>query len=124
MSCYFQNFNSKGLAFSRDLGHIGAYYNEYIRLMAHWHEVSSLPILDLPYAELVGDVETWSRRLVEFAGLPWDDCCLKFYTIDRVVNTASYAQVRKPIYSTSVNRYRHYESHLQPLKDALAAGTS
>lgn len=124
LSCYFQNFNSKGLAFSRDLGHIGAYYNEYMRLMAHWHEVSSLPILDLPYAELVGDVETWSQRLVEFAGLPWNHCCLKFYNIDRIVNTGSYAQVRKPIYSTSVNRYRHYESHLQPLKDALAAGTS
>jgi hypothetical protein len=119
LSCFFQNFNSKGLAFTRDLGHLGIYYSQYSRLMHHWRRVLDLPVMDLDYEALVTDVDTWGRRLVEFAGLDWDPVCLDFHRLERTVNTASYAQVRRPVYATSVGRHRNYARHLAPLRAAL-----
>ena len=119
LSCFFQNF-ARGNFQTYDLRHLGGYYVQYQRLMRHWHEVLDIPIMDLVYEDLVADLEGKSRELVDFVGLDWDPQCLRFHESKRIVNTASYDQVRQPIYTRSVERWRHYERHLGPLKEALA----
>ncbi|BAV35040.1 sulfotransferase [Sulfuricaulis limicola] len=114
-SNYARLFNDT-MEFAYDLGTLGRYYVRYISLMRHWHAV--LPagsILDLRYEDLVADPEGQTRRLLDYLGLPWDDNCLAFHRNKRHVKTASVAQVRQPIYKTSVARWRHFENHLQPL---------
>jgi hypothetical protein len=110
---------SKSYAFQRDLTHLGHFYRQYQRLMAHWKSVLDLPILDVQYEHLVADSESQSRRMVEFLGLPWDDRCLQFHKTKRPCMTASVAQIRRPIYDKSVRRWKKYEKHLAPLKAAL-----
>lgn len=124
LSCYFQNFHygHLSLTFSADLRNLGAYYRQYQRLMAHWMEVLDIPILDVQYEELVADQERYTREMLEFCSLPWDENCLRFYDSRRVVSTASYDQVRRPMYQKSVGRWKHYEKHLAPLKEALERG--
>jgi hypothetical protein len=68
---------------------------------------------------LVNDTANGARRLVEFIGLPWDDRCLRFHENKRVVNTASIDQVRRPIYRSSLQRWKNYESHLGSLAEGL-----
>ncbi len=121
LSCYFQSFGAGGAPFSFDLSHIGFFYSQYLRLMGHWRHVLKLPMIDIRYEELVEEPEAVSRRLVDFTGVEWDPACLRFYESDRVVTTASHAQVKRPIYTTSVNRHRHYLRHLAPLIEALEA---
>jgi tetratricopeptide (TPR) repeat protein len=118
LSCFFQNFR-RGNFDTFNLDGIGVYYTQYYRLMQHWRETLDVPVMDLQYEDLVADLETWSRKLVDFVGLEWDPACLRFYDTKRVVNTASYDQVRQPIYTRSVGRWRNYERHLGPLKQAL-----
>jgi tetratricopeptide (TPR) repeat protein len=115
LSCYFQKF-SAALNFTMDLSDLAHYYGEHYRLMAHWRAV--LPpgsILDVPYAGLVADQEGWSRKILDFLGLEWDDRCLDFYKTERQVVTASYWQVRQKIYVNSVERWRNYEKFIKPL---------
>jgi hypothetical protein len=84
--------------------------------MAHWHRV--LPqgrILDVSYEETVADLESVARRVVAHCGLPWDPSCLDFHRTKRVVRTSSAAQVRQPIYASSVGRRHRYGSLLAPL---------
>ena len=71
------------------------------------------------YEDTVANVEAQARAVIDFLGLPWTDDCLKFYETDRPVKTASASQVRKPIYTTSVNRWKKYEAHLEPLLEEL-----
>ncbi len=118
LSCYFQEF-AHGQPFAYDLDALGRYYRDYQRLMAHWRAVLPSPILDVPYEALVADQEGWSRKLVAFLGLPWDERCLAFYENERLVRTASFWQVRQPIYASSIGRWRHYARHLGPLFAAL-----
>jgi Flp pilus assembly protein TadD len=116
LSCYFQQFLT-GLNFTFDLSDLAHHYREHQRIMAHWRSV--LPpgfILEVPYEELVGDQETWSRKMLDFVGLEWDARCLEFYTTKRQVVTASAWQVRQKIYSNSVARWRNYENFIGPLK--------
>lgn len=119
LSCFFLNFGTR-LPFALDLRHLGRYYREYERLMAHWAQVLPLPIFDLDYEELTADQESASRRLIEFCGLPWDERCLRFFDSQRVVRTPSTLQVRQPMYRSAVGRWKPYEAHLQPLLDELA----
>jgi hypothetical protein len=79
-------------------------------------------MLDVPYETMVNDQEGMTRRLLDFCNLDFDERCLRFYESGRVVLTASYDQVNKPVYSSSVGRYRNFEKHLGPLKEALAEG--
>jgi len=118
LSCYFQYFASQ-LAFPYDLTHIGSYYNDYRRLMDHWKSVLDLPILDVVYEDLVGDLETHARRLIDYLGLDWNEACLDFHKTNRVTATASNQQVIRPIYTSSVGRYRNYEKHLGPLRASI-----
>lgn len=105
--------------FARDLAHLGAYYRDYRRLMAHWREVLPLPVLDVDYEALVGGQEEQSRRMVAFLGLDWEPACLEFHRSARPVLTASAEQVRKPIHAGSIGRARAYQAHLGPLIAAL-----
>jgi tetratricopeptide (TPR) repeat protein len=118
LSCYFQNFASP-FPFTNDLRHLGWYYREYERLMAHWATVLPLPLFELRYEELTADQEAVSRRLVDFCGLEWDDRCLRFHENERPVWTASFLQVRQPMHQKSVRRWKRYEAHLGPLLEAL-----
>lgn len=115
LSCYFQPF-SAALNFTMDLSDLAHYYREHQRLMAHWSSVlPSETLLDVPYAALVADQETWTRRIVDFLGLEWDERCLDFHRTDRAVLTASYWQVRQKIYKSSVGRWRNYQEFIGPL---------
>ena len=88
--------------------------------MAHWRK--ALPansFLDVAYEDVVADLETSARRILEYCDLPWDDACLSFQESSHVVRTASAAQVRQPIYTRSVGRWKRYEPALGSLIDAL-----
>lgn len=119
LSCYFQNFAGQGIPFSYDLSDIALYFNQYLRVMEHWRRNSRLRIQDVIYEELVADQERVSRGLVKFLGLDWDPGCLQFHESDRVVATASHAQVRRPLYRSSSGRYRNYENHIAGLRDEI-----
>ena len=105
--------------FSYDLAELGRYFRIYDRLMAHWRALLPDFVLDLSYAALVADQEGESRRLLEFCGLEWDDAVLDYQKAERSVITASAAQVREPIYATSIGSWRRFDAHLGPLIEAL-----
>ena len=116
LSIYFQNFFNVS-PFAHDLSNLAHYYGEYQRIMAHWREVlPASALLEVPYEGLVADAEGWTRRMLDFIGLPWDPKCLDFHQTERVVITASKWQVRQQINARSVGRWRHYEKHLAPLQ--------
>jgi tetratricopeptide (TPR) repeat protein len=105
---------------SYDFRELGRYHGKYHELMAHWRKV--LPpgtMLDVQYEEVVANTEEKAREIIAFCGLEWDPQCLKFHESDRPVKTASVSQVRKPVYGSSVARWRRYGPGLQPLIDAL-----
>ena len=116
----YSNWFNDSHSYARDLSVLGSYYKEHLRLMEHWKAVLPNQILEVQYETLVRDLEGTARRMVDFIGLPWDPACLSFHENERAVTTISKWQVRQPIYSTSIARWRAFESHLQPLKDALA----
>jgi len=121
LSIYFQNFGPTH-SYANDLDDLAHYYSEYRRIMDHWRR--TLPagvILDVPYEGLVRNPEDWSRRMVEFIGLPWDARCLDFHGTARVVSTFSKWQARQPINTASVERWRHYEKFVGPLRSLLAS---
>ena len=118
LSCYFQNFRH-ALNFAYDLRDLGLHYRQYQKLMHHWRSVSPMPMLEVSYEELVSNQEKGSREIIDFCGLEWDDKCLAFHELERPIQTASLWQVRQPIYTSSVGRWRQYEKYLGPLKESL-----
>jgi len=121
-SAYFQNF--KWLPYTASLDDIAFYHRQYERLMEHWRRVLPTRIHEVVYEEMVADQEAVSRRLIESCGLEWDDRCLDFHKSARPVRTASKLQVRRPIYTRSVARWKRFERHLQPLLDTLLRDTA
>jgi tetratricopeptide (TPR) repeat protein len=122
LSIYFQDFQSAH-SYANDLDDLADYYRQYLRLMEHWQSI--LPreaMLTVPYESLVEEQEAWSRRMVEFIGLPWDPRCLDFHATRRSVTTASKWQVRQRASRQSVQRWRNYERHLGPLSALVSAG--
>jgi Flp pilus assembly protein TadD len=120
VSCFAVHF-TRGQTHTYDLAELGRYYRHYQALMTHWHRV--LPpgrILDVHYEELVGDVEKAARGILAHCGLGWDERCLAFYRTERAVRTASAVQVRRPIYTGSIGRWRRFERFLGPLLAELA----
>lgn len=109
----------RGLTYSYDLESFAHAYEDYRQLMEHWNAVLSLPILNVRYEELIADPQTWVARILDFCGLEWEDACLDFHKSKRQVITASYDQVRKPLYTSSVARWKHYERHLEPVSRIL-----
>jgi tetratricopeptide (TPR) repeat protein len=118
LSCYFLSFNEDN-TYTADLHTLGLYYREYDRLMRHWDGVFPGQILQNRYEDMVSDQEGQSRRLMDHLGLPWDDACLRFFDKAGSVSTFSRWQVRQPIYTSSVSRWKNYGSAIQPLIDAL-----
>jgi tetratricopeptide (TPR) repeat protein len=118
LSIHFQQFNANH-AFARNLTDLGTFYNQYRRLMKHWKSMLSIPVMDVVYEELVDNQEEISRAMISFCGLSWDDRCLQFHQSSRITKTASYNQVRRPMYRKSIARWRHYAQHLSPLRKAL-----
>jgi tetratricopeptide (TPR) repeat protein len=119
VSCYSKLFTA-GFSFAYDLAELGRYYQAYGDLMAHWRIV--LPpggMLDVIYEDVIGDFENQARRLIGYCGLPWDDRCIEFHKTERPVKTASSVQVRRPLFRSSLDRWRKYESGLTPLLAAL-----
>jgi Tfp pilus assembly protein PilF len=103
---------------------LGRYWRAYDRLMTHWNAV--LPpgrVLEVSYEGLVADLDGWTRRLLAHCGLEWDDACLRYYDSKRPVRSASFAQVRQPIFTSSIGRAKPFARHLQPLFAAMAAQT-
>lgn len=118
LSCYFQDF-SRGHAYSYNMENLGAFYLDYRKIMQHWKSLLSIPVFEVKYEELILNQEAVSRSLVEFCGLDWDERCLDFHKTDRFVGTASFDQVRQPIYKKSVRRWKNYRQHLGSLRKAL-----
>jgi tetratricopeptide (TPR) repeat protein len=115
LSCYFQRL-SASMNFAMDLADLAHYYREHERLMAHWRAV--LPagsILEVPYADMLEDEDTWAKKMLEFIGLDWTGGRLEFQRADWAVATASFWQVRQRIYKSSVGRWRNYEKFIGPL---------
>jgi len=123
-SCYALSFRSEH-EYSNDLEMLGRHYLRYRKLMKHWHSV--LPpgrILDVHYEYNVADPEHKARLMLDYAGLAWDPVCLRFYETKRVVLTPSVLQVHKPIYTSSVGRWKHFEKHLAPLLEIINSAKS
>lgn len=117
-SCFEQKF-SVGHEFSDDLTELGRYFAIYRRLMDFWSGMYGERILNVPYEELVQKQAQWTERLLEYCKLPWHDDCLNFHESDSAVATASKVQVRQPMYKSSIERWRNYESQLSPLLETL-----
>ena len=119
ISCYTSGILPRPHPYICDLGDLGFAYGQYERLMAHWKQALPIKILDVRYETLVDDLDGETRRIIDFCGLPWDDRCLQFHASGRTVRTASYEQVRQPIYRSSIGRYKGFEQHIAPLLEAL-----
>ena len=120
-SCFgtYKQLFAQGQPFSYDLTEVGEYYLQYRRLMDHWHKVLPGKVLDVQYENVVSDLESQVRRMLDHCGLPFEEACLRFHETERAVKTASSEQVRRPIYSSSVNLWRNYELHLDELIQTL-----
>jgi LPS sulfotransferase NodH len=112
---------TKDHSYADDLATLGRYYRDYERLMIHWREVLPVEIHDCVYEELIGELEGSVASLLSSLGLAWDPSCLEYYRQDRAVRTASLWQVRQPLYTSSIDRWRRYEKHLDSLRVALMA---
>ncbi|HPN79835.1 sulfotransferase [Dokdonella sp.] len=122
LACCFSAFKqhfARGQSFTYGLDDIGRYYHDYVALMAHFDEVLPGRVHRVIYERMVDDTEGEVRRLLDHCGLPFEETCLRFFENERPVRTASSEQVRKPIYREGVDHWRHYETWLGPLKDAL-----
>ena len=117
-SCFTNHFTAT-LNWSTNLEDLGFRAVATERLMNHWRHVVPLRILEVNYEALVADLETESRRLIDFLGLEWDPACLDFHNTKRAVATVSYMQIRQPIYDSSIGRWRRFAAHLGPLLNIL-----
>jgi tetratricopeptide (TPR) repeat protein len=119
LSCYARLFSGEQ-KFAYDLREVGLFHRAYDQLMAHWRDViSPSRLTEVHYEALTVDLEGEARRLISFLGLDWSDRCLDFHRTERQIRTSSLAQVRQPIYQSSVGRWKAYVRHLAPLLDAL-----
>jgi len=122
LGCCFANFKQhfdRGVWFAHSLDEIGRYYHDYVALMAHFDSVLPGRIHRVDYERVVADLEGEVRRLLEYCGLPFEEQCLRFHETQRVVQTMSSEQVRRPLYSESLDQWRNFEPWLGPLKTAL-----
>jgi tetratricopeptide (TPR) repeat protein len=120
LSLFSHLFVEDAVFYCYDLGELGRHYRAYEALMEHWRKVLPVGVmLEVQYEDVVADLEAQTRRLLAHCGLDWDARCLAFYKAERTVRTASAAQVRRPIYRSSVGRWRPDQMSLQPLLDAL-----
>lgn len=119
LSAYTVRFSS-GHPYCFDQSELGSYYKAYEDLMAHWHNVVPEDrLLKVSYESIVTNTESEARRIIEFVGLAWTDKVLSFHKTRRPVRTASFDQVNKPIYASSVERWKPFAPWLGPLLQSL-----
>ena len=122
MSCCFSGFKQlffEGQEFTYGLSEIGTYYRDYVDLMDHWDEVLPGYVLRVQHEDVVDDLETQVRRMLDFCELPFEQSCIDFHKTKRNVRTPSSEQVRQPIFRTALDAWQNYEPWLGPLKEAL-----
>ena len=102
-------------AYAERLDHLGRFMRTVDRLAAHWASVLSVPILDMEYQAMVSEPKEQTARMLEFLGLEWDDACLRFHESRRKTWTASSDQVRRPVTTGSLGRWKRYDDRLDPL---------
>ena len=115
----YRHLFARGKNHSYELFECAEYYLEYTRIMSHWDDVLPGRVLRVNYEDVVRDLESQTRRLLDFCNLPWDEACLNFHQTDREINTASSEQVRLPIYEDAVDFWKNFEPHLDELKQIL-----
>ncbi|MDA0978476.1 MAG: sulfotransferase [Proteobacteria bacterium] len=118
LSCFFQNF-TKGQDYSFDLKALAHFYNDYRRLMEHWVSIYPDRILTVRYEDVLEDQEAQTRRMLDFLGLDFEEACIDFHKTERKVSTASFLQVRQPLYKTSRQRWMNYRSELKELAEII-----
>lgn len=111
---------SEGQGWSYNLSDMAHYYRNYWNLMEFWRQEFPAAMTEVFYEKVIADTEAESRRVISALGLEWSDACLEFHKTERVVKTASTAQVRKPIYQSSAFRWKKYEDQMRPLIEELA----
>ena len=122
MGCCFSAFKQlfhEGQEFSYGLKEVGTYYKDYVDLMDHWDKVLPGQVLRVQYEEVVADLDTQVRRILDYCGLEFEESCINFHETDRSVRTPSSEQVRQPIYQSGVEQWKNFEPNLDPLKQAL-----
>jgi tetratricopeptide (TPR) repeat protein len=122
MACCFSGYKqlfAEGQDFSYNLEDIGRYYQAYLKLMTHWHNVLPGFVLTVNHEEVVDDLEKQVRRMLDFCGLSFEQSCLDFHKTKRNIKTPSSEQVRQPIYKSATEQWQHFEPFLTPLKKVL-----
>ncbi len=122
MGCCFSGFKqlfAEGQEFTYGLEVVGRYYRDYVSLMDHWDTVLPGKVLRVQYEDVVADLETQVRRLLDFCGLPFEQACLDFHQTGRAVRTASSEQVRQPIFTSGLDQWENFSPWLDPLRAAL-----
>lgn len=120
-SCFsgFKQLFAEGQEFTYGLEEVGTYYRDYVELMDHWDKVLPGQVLRVQYEEVVADLDTQVRRILDYCGLEFEESCINFHETDRSVRTPSSEQVRQPIYQSGIEQWKNFESNLDPLKQAL-----
>jgi tetratricopeptide (TPR) repeat protein len=122
MACCFGNLKqlyARGQEFVYSVEDIARYYRTYLELMEHWDAVLPGRVLRVYHEDVVDDLESSVRRILDFCELPFEPACLEFYRTERSIKTASSEQVRQPIFREGLDQWRNYESWLGPLREAL-----
>lgn len=122
MACCFSGFKqlfAEGQDFSYNLEDIGRYYQAYLKLMAHWDNVLPGYVLTVNHEDVVDDLDTQVRRMLDFCGLEFEQSCLDFHKTKRNIKTPSSEQVRQPIYKSATQQWQNFEQFLTPLKAVL-----
>ena len=122
MGCCFSAFKQlfhEGQEFTYGLEQVGTYYKDYVELMDHWDKVLPGKVLRVQYEDVVADLDTQVRRILDYCGLDFEDSCISFHETERSVRTPSSEQVRQPIYQSGVDQWKNFEANLEPLKKAL-----
>ncbi|MEQ1547223.1 MAG: sulfotransferase [Chakrabartia sp.] len=122
MGCCFSGFKqlfAEGQEFTYGLEEVGRYYKDYVALMDHWDTLLPGKVLRVHYEDVVADIESQVRRLLDFCGLPFEEACINFHKTERAVRTASSEQVRQPIFKSGVDQWENFSLYLDPLRDIL-----
>jgi hypothetical protein len=117
LSCWMTNF--RDVSWTNTPADISVKFRNHRRLMNHWRSVLPTTIVEVDYEEIISDLEGVARRLISVIGLDWEPACLEFHRARRLVRTGSLVQVRQPLYSRSVGRWKHYEHALSELFAAV-----
>jgi tetratricopeptide (TPR) repeat protein len=122
MACCFSNLKqlfASGQEFTYSVDDIARYYRTYLELMEHWDAALPDRVLRVHHEDVVANLETSVRRILDYCGLPFEQACIDFHETKRSVRTPSSEQVRQPIYRDGLDQWRNYEAWLGPLQDAL-----